>query len=254
MSRVAVKDALVLAVSADTTLKAVEAADVPIVAQKLPCASVVFDGDERQAPGLPAGSHIYRFVIRLYVRLGKDLRAAERSLLGLADALDHNLQTHCMLTPTAEVIDGTDGTVDGAKYGEGPDLLCYEVAVRVAQRAPYDAELIGGGGRVVIRDVTTETYPTQPPQLEVLNDETGTLRAYIGRTAAETRNVAGRVETEYEAETLRQWLAESTELSYMDLRGVESTGWRIAGAPASRIARRNLSAETFDVDLTLWRI
>lgn len=255
MSRVAVKAALVDAVSRDVALKVVESADVPILAQKLPCGSVVFDGDERAAPGQPSGSRVYRFIIRLYVRLGKDLRDAEQALLGRADTLDANLETAQILTATAEVIDGADGTVTGAKYGEGPDLLCYEVAVRVAQRAPHDVELIGAtGGRVVVRDVTVETHPTQPPELELLPDELGELRPYIGRTAAETRSVAGRVETVAEAESLRSWLAANEELSYVDLRGVESTGWRIAGAPASRIARRNLSAEIFDVDMTFWRV
>jgi len=254
MSRTAVKAALVDAVSLDTILKTVEPADVPLAAQKLPSASVEFDGDETVAAGQFSDSRIYRFTVRIYVRLGKDLRDAEAALLLRADALDLNLAASRELTPTAEVIGRTDGTIVPTQWQEGVDLLCYEVTIRVEQRAPHNAELTGEGARVVIRDVTQESYPTQPPELEVLPDELGVLRAYVGRTAAEMRSVAGRVETSSEAEYLRAWLAASTELTYMDIRGVETSGWHLAGAPASRIARRNLSAETFDVDLTLWRV
>ena len=254
MSRTAVKAALVNAVSLDKILKTVESADVPLAAQKLPCASVEFDGDETVVGGELTDSRIYRFTVRLYVRLGKDLRVAEAALLQRADALDLSLATSRQLTTTAEVIGRADGTIVPTQWQESVDLLCYEVTIRVEQRAPHNAELTSGDAWVVIRDVTQENYPTQPPELEVIPDELGTLRAYIGRTAAEMRSVSGRIETATEAESLRSWLAASSELAYLDIRGVETSGWHIAGAPASRIARRNLSAETFDIDLTLWRV
>lgn len=254
MSRTAVKAALVLAVATDTTLKAVEEADVPIVAQKLPAAAVTFAGDRKEASGQGRDSKVFRFIVRLYVRVGKDLRDAEGELLRLTDSLDTNLATYRQLTAEAEVIGSIEGTVDGGKFGDGPDLLVYETTVEVKQEAPEDATLYASGATVTLRDVQVESYPLQPPALEVLPDSDGVLQAYVSENAPETRRVTGRVETVAEAAQLGAWLSSGNELAYTDIRGAVSTGWRISGSPVPRVDRRNLSAETFDVEITLWRI
>lgn len=254
MSRTAIKAALVAAVREDTTLKVVETADVPIVAQKLPCAAVFFTSDEKTSAGQVRDSKTFRFTVRIYVRLGKDLRDTEAQLLLLADTLDGNLATHRRLTGTAEVIGAVNGTVEGGRFGDGPDLLIYDTTVEVKQTAPQDATLYASGATVTVRDVEVESHPLQPPMLEVMADATGRLQAYLANHEAETRRVSGRVETVAEAEQLAAWLAGGDELTYTDVRGAVSGGWRILGSPAPRVDRRNLVAETFDCDLTLWRV
>lgn len=254
MSRTAIKAALALAVATDTTLKVVETADVPIVAQKLPAAAVIFSGDRKEAAGQARDSKVFRFAVRLYVRIGRDLRDAEAELLRLTDSLDANLATYRQLTAEAEVIGSIEGTVEGGKFGDGPDLLVYETTVEVKQAATQSVALYAGGATVTLRDVEVESYPLQPPALEVLTDSADVLRAYVSENTPETRRVTGRVETVAEAAQLAAWLAGGDELTYTDMRGVVSSGWRISGSPTPRVDRRNLSAETFDCDLTLWRV
>ena len=253
MSRVAVKDALVLAVAADTTLKVVETADVPLVAQKLPAGAVTFVDDQLVAPGEVGSSRLFRYRVLLYVILA-DLKRAEAQLLLLADNLDANLATYRKLTTDAEVIGATNGRMDPGKFEGGPDMLVYETVVEVKQQAPLDALLYASGLTVTVRDVETESYPLQPPTLEIQPDSEGNLIAYSTHNQPEVRRITGRIQTVYEADALAGWLADEAELTYTDIRGVVSSGWRIAGAPTPRLDRRNLTAETFDVDITLWRV
>jgi hypothetical protein len=252
VSRVTVRDALIAAVAADTRLKAV-GPDVQLIAQKLPAAGISYAGDEPTVTG--SDSRTFRFDVRVYVRLGRDLGAAETELLSLADRLDEHLSIYRRLTETAEVIGRSTGDViEMPGEQTGPDLLCYEQTVSVEQRAPYDAVLSDGTNRVTIHDVTAEVYPTQPPTLALEPDATGALVAYLSHVNPETMRVAGQVTSVADASRLAGWIEASTALAYTDIRRAATSGWRVLGAPAPRVDRRNTGAESFDVDLTLWRV
>ena len=254
MSRLTARDALIAAVAADTRLKAV-GPDVQLIAQKLPAAGVAFSGDEQTAAGLASDSRTYTFDVRLYVHLGRDLGAAETQLLSLADRLDEHLAIYRRLTDTADVIGRSNGSIEVMPAEQtGPDLLCYEQTVQVEQRAPYDAVLSDGTTSVTIHDVTAEAYPTQPPTLVVEPDTTGALVAYLSHVNPETMRVSGRLQSAADASRLAGWIEAATALTYTDIRRTATSGWRVLGAPAPRLERRNTGVESFDVDLTLWRV
>jgi hypothetical protein len=253
MSRAAALSALTAAVSADVRYKVVERADVPIVAQKLPCAAVCYDGDESSGEGLLAEARTYRFLIRIYVRLGADLRVAQDDLLALIDTLDANLETNRVLTARTEIIGRADGSMEPVKFSEsGPDLLCYSVSVRVEIKPVRDVVLSDGGQTVTITDLTAESIPLAAGAAEYLPSADG-LVAYVA-DAPELRRLAGRVASAAEAQALACWCSEDTSLTYTDLDALLTAGWRIAGSPAPRLDRTLTPSAGYTVDITLWRI
>lgn len=254
MSRTAALAALAAAVAADLRYKVVERADLPILAQKLPSAAIIYEGDESSG-GVPlAEARIYRFVIRLYVRLGNDLRVTQDQLLQLVDTLDINLDANRVLTPRTEIISRADGSIEPLRFAEnGPDLLSYSMTVRIEVRPARDLILSDGGAVVTITDISAQSVPLAAGAQEYLSDDRDMLVGYHQR-APELVRAAGRVGSAAEARLLARWCAEEAELSYTDIDGLATTAWRIAGSPAPRLDRILIPSAGYNVDVTLWRI
>ncbi len=252
MSRASVQAALKDAVACDARLKAVYGADKPILAQKLPSASVFYVGDEstelRSAEG-----RVYRYQIRLYVRLA-ELERAQEDLVALVDGLDENLEAHRLLTNRAECIGDIGGAIEAGKLGEsGPDLLCYTTTVRVEIRPALDVVLSDGALAVTLHEVRLETLPTPARPIDAQPTETGGTVVYEDWSAPELVSLHGRIDSHAEADRLAAWYENQTPLVYTGRRGDPAAGFRISGSPAPRIERRDAPSDQYQVVLTLYR-